>query len=663
MSERADEAGALRLVAASLLPVLGVAGAVLAAVQDPGWRDELWLAIPLLMVIVVPGAVGLLVVRRRPRNTIGWLLLAHSFLVGQGLASPPTAPRGTAQLVIAQATQGTWVFLYVCLVLIAYLFPDGRFLFRRWRTWVLVCGIGYVLFLLGAAWDTSGFHDLYPNADPPLPTAPIWVSGTAGSIGLAFVAASLVGGVVCARQRLRRAVGDERLQMLWFAWAAVSIPAMLLICWVDYALTGAAGTITLLGICVLGSVIPAVTGIAILRYRLFDIELVLSRTLTYGALTVGVVATYGVVLWAAGVVLGNRSVGGLIGAGLVAGAVQPAHAFLRRRVERLVYGDRADPAGALRRLSDRVERTTDPAQVVQTLTESVAEALKVPNAWVELVRDETSPRPGDQVVRAPLAHRGERLGDLAVEVPPGRQLSPADLVLLRDLARQAAVIVNAVHLTLDLQRSRARLVTAQEEERRRLRRDLHDGLGPNLAAIVLKLNAAERRSDEQERNRLLAEARDETRAAIAEVRRLVDDLRPPAIDEVGVLNAIRHRVASLAHSDLVIEVRGPDVLPHLPAAVEVAAFRIATEAVTNVARHSGATRCVVNVQVNGAFELSVTDNGQGAAAGTRPGVGWTSMSERAAELGGSCTVSRRSEGGTVVRAILPLPSTSEVPAP
>ena len=401
---------------------------------------------------------------------------------------------------------------------------------------------------------------------------------------------------------------------------------------------------------------------AILRYRLFDIELALSRTLTYGSLTIGVVGVYGLVLWLAGRLFGDRPVAGLLAVGVVAAAVQPAHGLLRRRVERWVYADRSDPRGALRRLSDRVEQTADPDLVVQTVTDSVADAVKVDRVWVELVRDESTPRPGDSVVRIPLSHRGERLGDLALEMPPGRQLSASDLSLLHDLARHASVVVSSVHLTLDLQRSRARLVTAREEERRRLRRDLHDGLGPSLAAMVLKLNAAQTRTDEVERNRLLAESRDETRAMIAEVRRLVDDLRPPAIDEVGLVGAIRQRTAALSRADLLVEVSGPAPLPALPAAVEVAAFRIATEAVTNVARHSGATRCVVHVAVNGAFELSVSDNGHGAPTGTRPGVGWTSMTDRAAELGGSCTISMRSGGGTVVRAVLPLPAGAADPA-
>lgn len=650
------------LALAASLPALGLAGTVTGLWRN-GAGDRTWLLGPLLVLITVPAVVGFLILRRHPGHVVGWLLVAHSVLVGLGMATPPEHATTRLGLVVAQLTQGAWVSLYAALVLIGYLFPDGRPLSRRWARWIAFCAAGYVAFMVGAAFDRSSFQQLYPHTDPPLGVPPAWVGGVLGLGGLVVVAASLVGTVVCARARLRRATGDERLQLLWFTWAAVSVPAMLATCWLDSALTGSIGSLTVLGISVFGTVIPLAIGAAILRYRLFDIELVLSRTLVYGTLTVGVLGTYALILGTVRSVFGNESVAGLTAVAVVAVAVQPAHAFLRRRIERWVYGDRSDPVAALRRLSDRVEQTTDPGLVVQSVTDSVVEALRVDRAWVELARDDEPPRPGDHVVRVPLVRQGERLGDLAVEVPPGRQLSAADTSLLHDLARQAAVIVDAVHLTLDLQRSRARLVTAREEERRRLRRDLHDGLGPSLAAVVLKLNAVERRRDATERNQLLAEARAETKAAIDEVRRLVDDLRPPAIDEVGLLGAIRQRAAGLTRDDLQFEVGGPASLPPLPAAVEVAAFRIAAEAMTNVTRHADATRCIVHLAVDGALELTVTDDGRGAPSGTPAGVGWTSMTERAAELGGSCTISSRTRGGTVVRAVLPLPSTRDEHVP
>ena len=653
------------LVPASVPTVIGAASALgLVFTDDSRAR---WLVAPALMLVLASGTVALLILRRHPRHPIGWLLAVHPFFLAFGMTTPPVPADASATRVVTQLTSGAWVFLYICLVLIGYLFPDGRFLSPRWRRWVWTCVGGYAAFLVGAATSLDDYQLAYPGEQPPLPLPPLWVSEVLGLGGLALVAASLVGTVVCARQRLRRATGDERVRLLWFAWAATSIPAMLATCWVDYLLTGRAGVLTVLGITGFGSVIPVVIGIAILRHRLFDIELVLSRTLTYGTLTMGVVGAYALALWAAEGLLDNRSAAGLLGVALVAVAVQPAHAFLRRRVERWVYGDRSDPGAALRRLSDRVEHAADTDRVLESVTESVADALKLKRVWVELARDRTVAAPGDHVVRLPLVHRGERLGDLAVDVPADRRLSAADLALLHDLTRHAAVVVAAVQLAEDLRASRARLVTAREEERRRLRRDLHDGLGPSLAAIVLKLGAAQSRAGDTERNHLLAEAREETRAAIAEVRRLVDDLRPPAIDEVGLLGAIRHRAATLSQaSGLEVEVAGPAAVPVLPAAVEVAAYRIATEALTNVIRHSDATSCRVRIAVQGAFELTVTDNGHGAAPGSSPGVGWTSMTERAAELGGSCTITSRPEGGLVVRAVLPLPSAAETamePAP
>jgi two-component system, NarL family, sensor kinase len=401
--------------------------------------------------------------------------------------------------------------------------------------------------------------------------------------------------------------------------------------------------------------LPVTVGIAILRHRLFDIRLVLSRTLTYLLLVVAVVAVYALLLFATDRLIGNGTVGGLLATGVVAVAVHPAYSFLRRRIERWVYGLRSDPRAAIRLLADRAE-AADPDGLIAAVTDAVAAALRVDRVWVD-----TSGSLQDTALRTQMVHRGEHVGHLAIEVPPGREFSQSDLDLVQDLARYAAILVRSEQLNDELRESRSRIVAGREEERRRLRRDLHDGVGPSLAAIVLMLNATQSRTDADERNSLIDETRDEVKAAIAEVRRLVDDLRPPAIDEVGLLDAIRQRASSLS-GDVTFEVTGPDGLPPLPAAVEVAAFRIASEAMTNVARHSGATRCRVGVEVDGSFELTVSDNGHGTDRTTTRGMGWTSMRERAAELGGSCTISSRPEGGLVVRAVLPLSEDEPVEA-
>jgi signal transduction histidine kinase len=592
----------------------------------------------------VPVVVGGLVVRRLPRSPIGWLLIAHGLFFFAGLAfdQPGTSRAG---LITDQLLSGSWVFLFLFLALAAYLLPDGRPLNRFWRWWMRIGLAGVLSFLIGAAGDASGFADSHGGAPLPLRWLPESLSGVLGVLGLLLVAALLIGSVVAVWRRLRRASGDERLQLLWLVWGALTVPVTLLTGWVNYFLLRDGPLFpAALGLVAVG--LPVAIGIAILRHRLFDIRLVLSRSVTYLLLTTAVVAVYGLALFATDRLAGNGTAGGLVAVAIVAVTVHPAYSFLRRRIERWVYGLRTDPGAAIRLLADRAE-AADPDGLLAAVTDAVASALRVTS-----VRVSDAPA-GPDAFRAPMIHRGQVVGHLAIDVPPGREFSPADLDLVRDLARYAAILVRSEQLHGDLRDSRRHIVAGREEERRRLRRDLHDGLGPTLAAVVLKLNASQSRTDPDERNALLAETRDEVKDAIAEVRRLVDDLRPPAIDEVGLVGAIRQRASSLS-ATVAFEVTGPDGLPGLPAAVEVAAFRIASEAMTNVVRHSGATRCRVGVEVNGAFELTVTDNGRGFLQ-PADGVGWASMRERAAELGGSCTITSRPEsGGLVVRAVLPL---------
>jgi signal transduction histidine kinase len=253
--------------------------------------------------------------------------------------------------------------------------------------------------------------------------------------------------------------------------------------------------------------------------------------------------------------------GGVIAVALVAVTVQPAYSTVRRRIERWVYGYRSDPAVALRRLGTSLE-SADPLHVIETITASVSDALKVDRVWVAAPGAHVPHDP--RVIRVPLIHRDELIGDLVVEVPAGRRLSPADTALLLDLARHASVTVRAAQLAGELQTSRSRIVTAREEERKRLRRELHDGVGPSLAAILLKLEAARSREDAAARDVLLTEIRDETKAAITEVRRTVDELRLPAIDEVRLSGAIRQRAASLSTDLLVFQMYSPPTPPRSP---------------------------------------------------------------------------------------------------
>ena len=254
----------------------------------------------------------------------------------------------------------------------------------------------------------------------------------------------------------------------------------------------------------------------------------------------------------------------------------------------------------------------------------------------------------------PLVAQGETVGRLLLAARrPGEKLSDADRRVLEMLSAQAGPAVLAVRLNAQLARSREQLVSAREEERRRLRRDLHDGLGPTLAAIGMQLAAASALLDRPDELRALhAELQEQTRQALADIRRLVYDLRPPALDELGLGPAIAQQGQRFA--GLAVDVHAEGDLGDLPAAVEVAAYRIAAEAITNAARHGAARTCSVRLSLNGALDLEVVDDGTGITDAARAGVGLSSMRERAAELGGSCEVGPAPGGGTRVRARLPV---------
>lgn len=285
--------------------------------------------------------------------------------------------------------------------------------------------------------------------------------------------------------------------------------------------------------------------------------------------------------------------------------------------------------------------------------------------------------PMSQLTTLPLTHRMEPVGQLVVASrAPGEELTPSDRRLLEDLTWQAGTVVHTVRLTADLQRSRERLVTTCEEERRRLRRDLHDGLGPTLAGLTFGLDAARNLLSYEPKDveTLLVQLKGQTQKAVSDVRRLVYGLRPPALDELGLVGAIREQAASQGlladgagkemgcEEESLFNVEAPDHLPPLPAAVEVACYRIAQEALTNVARHARAHACHVRLsldEVENMLELEVVDDGVGIPKDRRAGVGMTSMRERAAELGGTCTITPGPAGGTRVLTRLPLPAREE----
>jgi signal transduction histidine kinase len=419
--------------------------------------------------------------------------------------------------------------------------------------------------------------------------------------------------------------------------------------------------------------IPLSIGTAVLRHRLWDIDPIVNRTLVYGGLTATVVGLYVLVVGYFAVFFQVRDspVVALLATGLVAVVFQPIRQRLQRGANRVLYGQRDEPYLVLSRLGQRLEGTLVPDAVLPTIVQTVAEALKLPYAAIalrheqsfEIVAAHGAAPPVPQ--RWPLAYQQDTIGELLLGPrSPGETFGASDRRLLDDLARQAGIAAHGVRLTrdlrrlaADLQQARERLVATREEERRRLRRDLHDGLGPTLASLVQRLDLATRLvpRDPDAAVELLTNLKIQAKDTVGEIRQLVYGLRPPALDELGRVSASREYAdQQVEPAGLAILVEAPSACPPLPAAVEVAAYRIVLEALTNAARHADAHNCHIRFEFEPELLIEVVDDGRGVIEGEGNGVGLVSMRERAAELGGECVVERGPAGGTRVRARLPL---------
>jgi signal transduction histidine kinase len=565
--------------------------------------------------------------------------------------APLTEPPG-----LAIVLSGLRLIANVGLALFLCLFPTGRFV-PRWSAVAFgaftALGLGQTIFP-GTALDVARW--------PRLVGIPV-----AAGLLLALLAAQVL--------RYRRASpGIARQQTKWVVYGtACALGAFILIA-IPGALDPApaqAGTLADLatgtgsGLAFL--LIPIGLGFAVLRYRLWDVDLLINRTLVYVALSAGLLAVYGLLVGLFGALLPARGWAAIMATGLVAVLFEPVRRRLQRGVNRLLYGERDEPYVVLSRLGQRLEASLEAGTVVATIVGTIREALRLPyvalalSGGAEPAVTAASGQPVAATLRLPLLYQGELVGQLLLAPrAPGETFSLTEQRLLADLARHAGTAVHALRLTADLQRSRERLVSALEEERRRLRRDLHDGLGPRLASQAFKLEAARDAviARPERAIELLEDMVNKTQSMIAELRQLVYGLRPPALDELGLEAALREHALQTAANGLHVSVLAPaEGLPPLPAAVEVAAYRIAQEALNNVLRHAGARVCTIRLALAGdgaGLRLEVDDDGVGLPAQAHLGVGLNSMRERAGELGGTCQVAARPEGGTHLSAWLPL---------
>jgi signal transduction histidine kinase len=603
-----------------------------------------------VFVIAACTGVGALILTSRPRQPVGRALLAGGAL--WGLASLPvellvaavherTATAAAALLTVAFTVRGLgWMVLAVVLPLV---FPDGPSTRGRW--WLRLATVDLVLFVAMMLAQPELVDDRLRAVDNPLgvPMELRAVAEIGALVVVALSAACLVAGLVTVAGRWRHGSPLVRQQVGWFA-----LGLLVTLAGVAALVSGVlAAPVFALAVAAL----PVSVGLAVLQHRLYEVDVLVNRALLYALLTSAVVAVYVLVVGGVGAVLDARGAGWLplLATAVVAVGFQPLREALQGGINRLTYGAWHEPHALVRGLNTRLEQAASPDRALADVLAAVLEELRLEFLGVRAPDGDVlaeAGSPTDDVRRRPLVHAGTTVGTLLVGGGSGRR---RDEEVLAELAGALAPAVQATRLHADLLRSRERLVLAREEERRRLRRDLHDGLGPALAGLTLKLDAARNRLGDDP---LLREMRSDVQTTIVDVRRLVDGLRPVSLDELGLVGSLQ-RLVDRAPPD------GPEVrlvaedAESPAAAVEVAAYRIVQEALTNVLRHAGARECEVSVQGrNGHLVVSVADDGAGTP---RPGngAGLETMRERAEELGGSLELLPRPGGGTVVRAVLP----------
>ena len=643
------------------------------AVSGLGWvrlREDLVLSNALLgLMLAVP---GFLLAGHRPGNPIGWLLLGGGVgyatsAAGYVVLALGTEPgeSGLGWRLVATATNFGWPWAVGLSIPVSLLlFPTGRPLGPRWRWLVGVAVVNGVLFAMlvglpaGGLSASVGVEGLPALTAPWLRTAWTWLTIP----GLIIY----ILGLVCLLLRYRRGEAVLRQQIGWVLFSVIA----LVVLQIASALWPGDDW---LGVLSLG-LLPVGITVAILRANLLDIRIVVSRSLLYLVLTGGVALVYlGLVAGLSWLSLGLNTGAAVLATVLIAVAFNPLRVRLQRLLDRAFYGARRDPVRALAAVGERLEGVAAPSGDGLTgVLEAVCSALRLP--WAAIVVDGieiagygTAPPDRHGV---PIRAGGEPVGELVVGLRPGEsRVAAADERVLGLLAAPIGVAVQATNLAAEVGRSRERIISSREEERRRLRRDLHDGLGPVLTGVVLNAETALRvlSQDPERAEGLLTQLRNQTTAAIEEIRRLVDDLGPPAaLEALGLEGALREQAAVLSRradgTPLAVAVEISGVSDGLPAAVEVAIYRIVTESLTNVVRHSTARSALVRVAAEaGAVHVTVTDDGTNVASGWQAGVGLSSIRERTAELGGVCEIRHDRAGGQVSVRLPVVAKATDVP--
>jgi signal transduction histidine kinase len=630
--------------------------------------------------------VGFVLASRRPGNRVGWLLLVGSLALGLGgfvsayalhalVADPGSLPAGRA---FAWLSNWIWVIPIAVLAFVFLLFPTGRLRARRWRP---------AAWFVGGAFTFTGVvllvHATGAWSDP---------FGPAGRTGsplllaamLILVVAALVVSVVAVVVRFARSAGEERLQLKWFAAAAVLVVATLIPSMVTDSVV-AAVLVNLAFLCLWVAI-----GVAVLKYRLYEIDIVISKAVLYGSLAVFITAVYAGLVVGVGTLAGGRDSPLLaaLAAAVVAVAFQPARQWAGRLANRVVYGRRATPYQVLSDFARRIGGAYSHEDVLPQMAQIVAAGTGAEQVVVWLRVDDqlhpvassggsppavpppAVPPPADGLpvdgqampalpgadMSVPVAHGGDLLGAISVRMPKGEPLRPAGQQLVADVASQAGLVLSNVSLVEDLRASRQRLVAAQDEARRRLERNLHDGAQQDLVALSIKARLGTTVEDLPQAQEIFGELQAGAAGALENLRDLARGIYPPLLADLGLAAALNAQAGKSALPVAVVA----EGIGRFGQDTEAAVYFCCLEALQNTAKYAHASQARVAVQSQrGTLCFTVSDDGTGYDARHTPmGSGQRNMADRLAALGGQLDVRSAPGQGTTITGHLPVPVTS-----
>jgi signal transduction histidine kinase len=625
------------------------------------------------------GSIGAFLSSRRPSNPIGWIFCAagigsalqeagDQYAIYALLTTHGDLPAGEIA-----AWPSSWIWIPITGLVTCYvvqLFPTGQSLSPRWRPALYLAGAGIVFPSLGIAL-LAGPLENFQSVQNPFGIEALTIDFLAGpGVGLYMIAILVSAASLIVR--FRRSLGEERQQMKWFVSSAAFVAIALSF---SFFTEFGAGPIPLEWydtVVVLSFLtIPVATGVAILRYRLYDIDVVINKAVTYGVLGAFITVVYGVVVILPAVVIvgsGSFSMFPVVATLIIAFLFQPLRRRAQRFANRLVYGQRATPYEAMADFSHRMAGALSLEEVLPRMAEAAARGIGAQRAGVRVFLPDGDERsaawPADSSKDSferivTITHQGEQVGEISVSKSSGDPIKPAEEKLLEDLASQAGPALHNVRLVEELRASRQRIVAAQDNERRRIERNIHDGAQQQLVALKVKLGLVRRLDDPQKAGDLLTQIESETDEAIDNLRELARGIYPSLLVEQGLEAALRSHSLKSAVPVAV----NSDGVGRYSQEVEAAVYFCCLEALQNAAKYARAKLATITLSAeDGYLRFEVADDGSGFDPPTvRRGSGLQNMIDRVQALGGSLNLTSAPRKGTKVIGMLPVETRSDAP--